>query len=184
MINYFVVKYEGPFGFIKPWTAVRDELTYSQTFLSPGTLKGISQKLFGLGHTERIMRYRLQFDNISEQQEQTWAPLRKISSKKGVKSINNGIITRGILLNPRLFIAFASIKDAEEAYEQHICLCRNEDILLPSTDFQIQQMSDSDFEGLSGFELRESNEEEGIPVGRDRYHDQALMRYGILHFID
>ena len=34
--TYYVVTYAGPFGFIKPWTAVRDELTYSQQFLKIG----------------------------------------------------------------------------------------------------------------------------------------------------
>jgi hypothetical protein len=29
----YVVKYSGPFGFIKPWTAVRDNETFSQQFL-------------------------------------------------------------------------------------------------------------------------------------------------------
>jgi len=108
-MKYYVVKYSGPFGFIKPWTAVRDELTYSQTFLSPPTIKGISQKLFGLGEIDCIKRYRLRFGLISDQQEQTWAPLRKISKsrKTGVRSLNNGILKRGVLLNPELFMAFS-----------------------------------------------------------------------------
>ena len=35
-MKYYVVKFTGPFGFIKPWTAVRDASggeTYSQQFL-------------------------------------------------------------------------------------------------------------------------------------------------------
>lgn len=46
MSMYYVVKYTGPFGFIKPWTAVRDGLTYSQQFLSPSTLEGIEKNYF------------------------------------------------------------------------------------------------------------------------------------------
>ena len=42
----YVVKYSGPFGFIKPWTAVRDSETYSQQFLTPSILAGIERKLF------------------------------------------------------------------------------------------------------------------------------------------
>ena len=37
-MKYYVVKFTGPFGFIKPWTAVRDASggeTYSQQFLTP-----------------------------------------------------------------------------------------------------------------------------------------------------
>ena len=42
----YVVRYSGPFGFIKPWTAVRDSETYSQQFLTPSILAGIERKLF------------------------------------------------------------------------------------------------------------------------------------------
>lgn len=180
-MTYYVVKYSGPFGFIKPWTAVRDELTYSQTFLAPPTVKGISQKLFGLGEVNRIKRYRLRFDMISEQQEQTWAPLRKVSKKAGIKSLNNGIITRGILLNPELFLALTSLEDAENALEQHICLCRNEDVLLPDFEFGVKEILDNDFNNLHGFELLPSDDPYDIPVGRDRYEEGAPMAYGQLY---
>ncbi len=179
-MTYYVVKYSGPFGFIKPWTAVRDELTYSQTFISPPTVKGISQKLFGLGKTDRIKRYRLRFEMISEQQEQTWAPLRKVSKKKGLKSLNNGILTRGILLSPELFLAFSSQEDAKKAIEQHICLCRNEDVLLPDFEFGIKEVLEMDFNSFHGFELHPSDDPNDIPTGRDRYEDGAPMTYGKL----
>lgn len=73
---YYVVKYTGPFGFIKPWTAVRDGLTYSQQFLSPSTLEGIEKKLFSEtlsqnGFISKIKRYRLSYSAIDVQQEQT-----------------------------------------------------------------------------------------------------------------
>ena len=42
----YVIKYVGPFGFIKPWTAVRDSETFSQQFLTPSILEGIEKKLF------------------------------------------------------------------------------------------------------------------------------------------
>lgn len=181
-MTYHVVKYSGPFGFIKPWTAVRDELTYSQTFLSPPTVKGISQKLFGIEEFNRIKRYRLRFDMISEQQEQTWAPLRKISKKGGVKSLNNGILTRGVLLNPEILLAFESSNDAEHAMNQHICLCRNEDVLLPGNSFGIQEISERNFNNLHGFELIPSNNKDDIPAGRDRYQEGSPMTYGRLEF--
>jgi hypothetical protein len=181
MMKYYVVKYSGPFGFIKPWTAVRDELTYSQTFLALPTIKGISQKLFGLGEVNRIKRYRLRFDMISEQQEQTWAPLRKMSKKAGVKSLNNGILTRGVLLNPELFLAFTSQEDAENAIEQHICLCRNEDVLLPDFEFGIEEFLEEDFNSVHGFELQSSNDPNDIPAGHDRYEEGAPMTYGKLN---
>ena len=42
----YVVTYKGQFGFIKPWTAVRDEETFSQQFLTPSIIEGIEKKLF------------------------------------------------------------------------------------------------------------------------------------------
>lgn len=181
-MNYYVVKYSGLFGFIKPWTAVRDELSYSQTYLSPSTVKGISQKLFGLGNMHHIKRYRLQFDVISEQQEQTWAPLRKIEHKKkeGLYVLNNGIITRGILLNPVLYLAFETPEEAHIAAEQHLCLCRNEDLVFPDFDAKVREVSDDAFEALPGFEFVETGEPSDIPAGRDRYEEGAPMSYGSL----
>ena len=42
----YIVKYTGPFGFIKPLTAVRDDETFSQQFLTPSIVAGIERKLF------------------------------------------------------------------------------------------------------------------------------------------
>lgn len=42
----FVVHYSGTFGYIKPWTAVRDGETYSQQFLTPSIVEGMEKKLF------------------------------------------------------------------------------------------------------------------------------------------
>ena len=39
----YVVTYKGPFGFIKPWTAVRDGETFSQQFLTPSIIEGIEK---------------------------------------------------------------------------------------------------------------------------------------------
>lgn len=63
----YVVKYTGPFGFIKPWTAVRDSKTFSQQFLTPSIIEGIRQKL----EVKTILRHKLTYTSISVQQEQT-----------------------------------------------------------------------------------------------------------------
>lgn len=42
----YIVIYKGKFGFIKPWTAVRDGETFSQQFLTPSIIEGIEKKLF------------------------------------------------------------------------------------------------------------------------------------------
>lgn len=42
----YIVEYNGTFGFIKPWSAVRDSETFSQQFLTPSIVEGIEKKLF------------------------------------------------------------------------------------------------------------------------------------------
>ena len=43
-------------------------------------------------------------------------------------------------------------EEAGRAAEQHICLCRNEDLLLP--DEKVEELSEAEFGRLPGFELR------------------------------
>ena len=72
-MKYFVVKYSGPFGFIKPWTAVRDSETFSQQVLTPSIIEGIEKKLFpellGVPGIQKIVSHRLASDQVSGQQE-------------------------------------------------------------------------------------------------------------------
>lgn len=131
------MRYSGPFGFIKPWTAVRDSETFSQQFLTPSIVEGIEKKLFPELLKERgikkIVGHRLSYDQITNQQEviQTrgWN-----STKKGKELLFDrprAILLRGLLHNPVLHLAFETLEDAEIATGQHVCLCRNEDILFP-----------------------------------------------------
>src|SRR5690606_3707781 len=138
MEKYYIVKYSGPFGFIKPWTAVRDSETFSQQFLTPSIVEGIEKKLFpellGVSGIQKIKRHRLNYQGIDVQQERTWAKGGiNIYKDKGVYKTNLGILDRGIMLHPNLHLVFDNLKDSQKAYNQSICLCRNEDILLPET---------------------------------------------------
>ena len=132
-MKYYVVKYTGPFGFIKPWTAVRDASggeTYSQQFLTPSIIEGIRQKL----EVTEIMRHKLSYAGIDLQQEVVQA---KAWSKKGKTYIKErSILRRGVMLSPVIYLAFATLEDARKASMQNICLCRNEDILLPESNIQ------------------------------------------------
>lgn len=65
--NYYLVQYKGPFGFIKPWTALRDDTIYSQQFLSPSSITGIE---ILLGVSQGIAGYRLQSQDLTSQQEE------------------------------------------------------------------------------------------------------------------
>lgn len=170
----YVVKYSGPFGFIKPWTAVRDSETFSQQFLTPSIVEGIEKKLFPELLNEigikKIKGYRLSYDQITPQQEviQTrgWNSTRK--GKQFLFERPKAILIRGILLNPMLSLAFENKKDAELASTQHICLCRNEDVLLPVDILEIDKADFDDEDRFPGFELMFEENEKSFPVGIDR----------------
>lgn len=175
---YYVVKYTGPFGFIKPWTAVRDSKTFSQQFLTPSIIEGIEKKLFpellnSKGKIEKIIRHRLNYCGIDMQQERTWSKGGfEVKQEKGVYKTNMGIIERGVMLNPNLYLAFEHKSDAQRALRQTICLCRNEDLLFPEI---MKPMSIEEFELLNGFELLFTSEVTGFKVGHNRFDNAGEM---------
>ena len=69
------------------------------------------------------------------------------------------------MLNPVLILAFGSMEDAEKAAMQHICLCRNEDVLLPG---EIEGITVDGFELLEGYELRIGSGDHSFLVGYNR----------------
>ncbi len=175
---YYVVKYSGPFGFIKPWTAVRDSETYSQQFLTPSIVEGIEKKLFPellskVGQVSKIVRYRLNYCGLDSQQARTWSK-GKFEKEKKTDSLgrtyyiakNRGIIIRGVLLQPNFYLAFKNEQDANRAFLQTICLCRNEDLLFPESN---TEMPEEDFDEIAGFELVNSTPENGFKVGWDKH---------------
>lgn len=182
-MDYYVVKYQGPFGFIKPWTAVRDGETFSQQFLTPSIVAGIERKLFPKLLNEsfkiyKILRHRLSYIQMSAQTEQVQS--RGLNITKKMASRKTGILTRSILLNPVLHLAFENKEDAQHAATQHICLCRNEDILFPK---EVQKVSkarfDSDKELFAGYELILKKNEHSFLVGYNRFNENEPM-YGWL----
>jgi len=187
----YIVKYTGQFGFIKPWTAVRDEEVYSQQFLTPSIVAGLERKLFPELLNKKysiykIIGHRLTYSQISRQQEQTqprgWNT-KKVGSGKEY-SRPYAIITRGVLVNPVLYLAFNTLEDAQKASKQHICLVRNEDILYP--DAEIIEATKQDFDDnkelFSGFELVFEKNDNSFLVGYNRLNNNEAM-YGWLKVI-
>ncbi|ACF14188.1 conserved hypothetical protein [Chloroherpeton thalassium ATCC 35110] len=182
---YYIVKYFGQFGFIKPWTAVRDSETYSQQFLTPSIVAGIERKLFPEllknddGEIKKIARHRLSYKQISQQQEQIQPRGWNEKGTRKNKSYERpyAILIRGVMLEPVLFLAFQNSNDAEIAATQHICLSRNEDILYP--DDEILEIGkeefDTDEELFSGFELVFEKNEQSFLVGYNRYKQNEKM---------
>lgn len=166
----FTVTYKGPFGFIKPWTAVRDELTFSQQFLTPSIIEGMRQKL----QVDEIIRHKLSFTKFSKKQQEQTRP-------KLIKKWGEGfsIINRCVMIDPVLTLGFKSREDAQRALEQHLCLCRNEDVILPDGGRGIKEMSTDDFDKIPGFELEFTDADDGFMVGYNRFEDYEPM-YGSL----
>ena len=187
----YIVKYSGPFGFIKPWAAVRDSETYSQQFLTPSILAGIERKLFPeLLKTDfgiyKIKRHRLTYQQISQQQEQIqprgWNA--KGTTRNRFYERPRAILIRGVMVNPILHLAFDNCKDAKLAAIQHICLARNEDILYP--DGEILEVTEEEFDSndelFYGFELMLEKNEKSFLVGYNRIAENQPM-YGWLKIV-
>ena len=180
----YVVKYSGPFGFIKPWTAVRDSETFSQQFLTPSILSGIERKLFpelldldfGI---YKIKRHRLTYQQISQQQEQIQPRGWNIhgTTKKRNYERPYAILMRGVMVNPVIFLAFNNMADAVRASTQHICLARNEDILYPEEEILeiTQDEFDNNDELFYGFELIFEKTENSFLVGYNRLNQNQPM---------
>lgn len=179
---YYVVKYTGKFGFIKPWTAVRDGETFSQQFLTPSIIEGMEKKLFpelleSQGNVEKIKRHKLSYSSIDSQQEVTQPRGWEIKKKAMVRG--RSILKRGVMIDPVLFLAFDNKEDALIASKQHLCLCRNEDVVLP--DVEIYEMSEDEFAEIKGFELRFGESEYSFLVGYNRF-DKAKPMFGWIEY--
>lgn len=184
-MKYHIVKYTGQFGFIKPWTAVRDSETFSQQFLTPSIVEGIEKKLFPelleVKGIHKIKRHRLNYLGIDIQQERTWSK-GGFKAKKKKDSEGNfyyvpdnlAVINRGVMLEPNLYLAFADKDDAVIAMQQHICLCRNEDVLFPTPE--IEERTPLEFDEIEGFELLfDAVQETMFKVGHNRFAEAAEM---------
>lgn len=187
MEKYYVVKYTGPFGFIKPWTAVRDSETFSQQFLTPSIVEGIEKKLFpellSESGIKKIKRHRLSYTQVNQQQEviQTrgWNSTRK--GKQILFDRPTAVLIRGVLLEPILHLAFTTKEDSEMAFKQHVCLCRNEDVLMPVEMFEVSKEDFDNQEDFNGYELIFEKNEQAFQVGYHRLTNEPM--YGWLKII-
>ena len=83
------------------------------------------------------------------------------------------------MIDPVLYLAFNNRIDAETASKQHLCLCRNEDVMLP--DSEIIELSEEQFADLKGFELRFGESEQSFLVGYNRFDNNKPM-YGWIEY--
>lgn len=181
MSKLFCVQWAGSFGFIKPFMAVRDDMVYSQQFLTESIISGIEMMLFPelienkQGYVLRkIVRHRLKYQEMVLQQE----TIQSVGVVKGNRS--KSIVERGVLINPIVTFAFENEESARRALKQHIFLCRNEDILFPIGDVIVIEAEEFETDKrFYGFELIHGLSEESVLVGFNRYREGQPM-YGKL----
>ena len=81
------------------------------------------------------------------------------------------------MIYPQLFLAFDAKEEANKALKQHICLSRNEDVLLP--EHSIIEMNKEEFDHVNGFELIFEENNQSFLVGYNRFNNDQPM-YGWL----
>jgi hypothetical protein len=82
------------------------------------------------------------------------------------------------MIYPQLYLVFETSDEAKKAVKQHICLSRNEDLLLP--DPTIIEMTKEEFDQLDGFELIFEKNDQSFLVGYNRFNNNQPM-YGWLN---
>jgi hypothetical protein len=150
---------------------VRDSETYSQQFLTPSIVEGIRQKL----GVSAIARHKLTYSSISLQQEviQAKAWRREKEKENVIYKKDHSVLKRGVMLYPTLYLAFSNIENAEKSHKQHICLCRNEDVLLPKS--AIISLTEEAFNQIDGYELRFGKNEKSFMIGYNRFKNNDAM---------
>ena len=126
----------------------------------------------------KIARHKLSCMGMSVQQEKTQTQAWKGKGKGKGRTYTRpqSILKRGVMLHPSLYLAFTSEEDAVIAARQHLCLCRNEDVVLPDTE--VLKMDEETFNALPGFELRFGKDyPDAFMVGFNRFDGNTLM-YG------
>ena len=126
---------------------------------------------------KKILRHKLTYETMSRQQEVTQSKGWKIKKKEKMVVRPTAILDRILLLHPTLFLAFETLEDAQKASKQHLCLCRNEDLVLPNEE--ILEFTATEFDQLDGFELRFEENEQSFLVGYNRFENNKPM-YGWL----
>lgn len=167
----YVVKYKGTFGFIKPFSAVRDLTTLTQRFLTESSIEGMKRYLECDGN---IIRHKIFYQSTSEQQECT--------ESAGVQKNNEkvrAIYKRIVLVNPILYLGFEKQEDAERAFSNIVHLSRKEDIMIPD---QILELNEEEFDKIEGTESFKSDKENGHFVGLNKYTKDKM--YAVIKVVD
>lgn len=141
--------YQRPhYDYLKPWNAVRDEETWSLTYIPPSVLNGIEQENVLNGN---IIRHKLTFYKGGMEKEMNKCI---VYDKEGKR--NCTIHTKHLLINPILTLAFDNKEDAERMSKDSIYIGQTQYIVY--ADGEVKEMSVDDFNELGGVETFSCNE--------------------------
>ena len=155
------------YGYIKPWNAVRDEETYSSTYLIPSFINGVEQEL---GIQGNIIRHKLKYQIVSSSKGDF--------SKAASYGKKPAVHKRHCLTNPEIIFAFDNKEDAEYAITQPLWMGQIQYLIYPDITFGnkgIMEMTNDEFDELTGVETFITNEDEGIYVGNNRQKNDERM---------
>ena len=175
----YCVKFENAikpyFGFFRPYNAVRDNETYSLTYLPPSVLNGIENSLdIPLGS---IVRHKLTFNKGKMDKElvKTTYGTKWIDKKPYISTIEGGLSgfhIKHALINPVMVFGFGSREAAEVAYNSTIYAGQMEYMIYPSG--KIFELTEEEFDALPGVETFESDEN-GVDCGFNRFKNNEPM---------
>jgi len=168
----YVVEYTGTFGFIKPFSANRDELMFSQRFITSSILIGMRDKL-GTSPIRRHKLYsphQLDIEQVTTESKVVKKHIIRLIKDCDIKCTdptNQSIVKLGKLVNPKLYLAFDKKYDAEKASQQSLNLCNKEYLIFPSDPYE---MYESEFNNIPGVEFFETDDESDFSYGFSRYN--------------
>lgn len=160
------------FGFLKPYNAVRDDETYSLTYLTPSILNGIEVE-----HNipmDSIVRNKLVFNGQQKEQVKTHT-YRKYKSRNKLIDVEDVSIHKIYkLVNPVIYLAFND-KDIAEEMSNNIIYCGRYEYPLYSNG--VEEHSDEWFDAIEGTEITSVNEndENSIFCGFNRFKNDEKM---------
>lgn len=159
---YCIVYGGGLYGFIKPYNAVRDCETFSNTYLPPSLIMGIVKENNLSG---QIVRHKLQFDGMCSSD---------FKRSRVFTNIESMFTIRHSLVHPVITLAFDTKADYEIMLHQSIYVGQHEYLAMPIRSFVC---SESDFDGLPGVEtfLTTKEDPEGFYCGNNRQDNNSRM---------
>lgn len=176
MRKLYCIKYSNNlkpyYGYIKPWNAVRDNTTYSLTYLPPSFIDGVQKNL---GIEGNIVRHRLLFDTNGQQKDFNKAITYEKENKNG-----STVHDRYCLVNPQILFGFDNKEDAEYCLNQPIHLGQMQYLIYPDKKYGIVEMNDEEFNNLKGVETFLTNENDGLYVGNNRQKNNERMYIDII----